>query len=66
MDSRIAQIEQLIGEGKQFTSQNFCYPNENGREFCGQDTPEWLAWKTRVFNITKTIGSPRWTPKTGH
>ncbi len=58
MDSRIAQIEQLIREGEQFTAQSFCYPDEDGmRKFGGQDTPEWLAWKTRVFNITKTVGA---------
>ena len=57
MDSRIAQIEQLIEEGEKFTPQNFCYPTEHGSEFGGGDTPEWLAWKTRVFNLAKSLGS---------
>lgn len=57
MDSRIGQVEQLIRQGEEFTSQNFCYPSEHGGVYGGEDTPGWLAWKTRVFNITKTIGS---------
>ena len=57
MDSRLAQIEQLIEEGRKFTPRNFCYPNRTGGEFGGQDTPEWLAWKTRVLNLAKSVGS---------
>lgn len=61
MDSRISQIEQLLEEGREFTFQNFCFPNESGSEYGGQDTPAWLAWKTRSFNvITRVVsdGSP--------
>lgn len=57
MDSRIAQIEQLIAEGQKFTQANFCYPNEHGSEFGGHDRPEWQAWKTRVLNVAKAVGS---------
>ena len=57
MDSRITQLKQLIKEGAKFTSQNFCYPNVFSGEYGGEDTPEWLAWKTRVFNVAGAIGS---------
>jgi predicted nucleotide-binding protein len=57
MDSRIAQIEQLLQEGKKFTSRNFCIPNKSGDEFGGMDTPEWLAWKTRTANVIRQVVS---------
>ena len=57
MDSRIAQLQQLIKEGAEFTFQNFCYPSLQGERYGGEDTPKWLAWKTRVFNAARAIGS---------
>ena len=60
MDSRISQVKQLLNEGKTFTFQNFCFRDNNkDPEFGGEDTPEWLAWKTRVFNVAETFGSDR-------
>ena len=51
MDSQLALLERLIQEGSEFTPQTFCYPNEHGGEFCGDDTSEWKAWKTRSCNL---------------
>lgn len=53
MNSNIDLLRQLIDEGKAFTIENYCYPNKSGREFGGDDTPEWMAWKTRVRNLVK-------------
>jgi predicted nucleotide-binding protein len=55
MDSRISQIERLLEEGQKFTFNNFCYPNESGTEYGGDDTPEWLAWKRRAFVVISKI-----------
>lgn len=52
MESPIVLLKRLIDEGEKFNFQNFCYPNDNypGR-YGGDDTPEWLAWKTRCRNL---------------
>ena len=55
MESAIKQLEMLIEEGERFTFQNFCYPSEDGNEYGGEDTPGWLAWKTRTFNLVKKL-----------
>lgn len=57
MDSNIDILRQLITEGEKFTFSNFCYPNESSREYGGDDTPEWLAWKTRTRNLVNNINS---------
>ena len=57
MDSRITQLEQLIKEGAEFTFRNFSYQRPGHEGFGGADTPAWLAWKTRVFNVAGAIGS---------
>ncbi len=57
MDSNIDLLRQLIAEGEQFTFTNFCYRNESGREFGGEDTAEWLAWKARARNLINRINS---------
>ena len=52
MDSKIKIIEQLIETGNNFNFQNFCYPNSSyPNEFGGEDTVEWMEWKTRTKNI---------------
>lgn len=61
MESAIDRICILIGEGDSFTFENFCYPNDSGSEYGGSDKPEWLAWKTRSYNIVCQLveaGSP--------
>ena len=51
MDSKLKIVEQLLEIGNNFTFQNFCYPNDSfPGEFGGEDTSEWLEWKTRVKN----------------
>ena len=58
MDSRVSQLEQLLDEGKKFTFENFCYRESNkDPQFGGEDTAEWLAWKTRVFNAAERFGA---------
>lgn len=55
MDSKIKVIEKLIEVGKEFTTRNFCFPNDyDSNEFGGADTAEWLEWKTRAKNIIDT------------
>ena len=62
MDSRIAQVEQLIDEATRFDARNFSFPDEDGSlTYGGPDRPEWLTWKTRVLNLvqaTAAEGSP--------
>lgn len=57
MDSKIDILRQLITEGEKFTFSNFCYQNESGGEFGGDDAPEWLAWKTRTRNLVNEVNS---------
>jgi predicted nucleotide-binding protein len=52
MDSKIKLIEKLIEVGNEFSTQNFCFPNDyDSQQFGGPDTAEWLEWKTRAQNI---------------
>lgn len=59
MDSKISVIEKLIEKGNEFTSRNFCYPNENyPDEYGGPDASEWIEWKTRIINIIAKSMAP--------
>ena len=52
MDSKIKVIEKLVEVGGEFTAKNFCHPNDRyPGKFGGNDTSEWLEWKTRAKNI---------------
>lgn len=51
MNSPLDLLQQLADEGRKFTIENYCYPNESGLQYGGDDTPEWMAWKTRTRNI---------------
>ena len=55
MESPIYLIKHLIQESAQFTFENFCYRHEDEAEFGGEDTPEWLAWKTRSYNLVRQL-----------
>jgi len=58
MDSAIDMVDRLLDEGRGFTFSNFCYPNDRyPGEYAGEDTPEWLAWKTRARNIVQELCS---------
>jgi len=57
MESVQAQLEQLIKAGEEFTFETFCRPNESGTQYGGEDTPEWLAWKTRSYNLVRQLAS---------
>jgi len=57
MESVQALLEQLIKAGEEFTFENFCQLNESGRQYGGEDTPEWLAWKTRSYNLVRQVTS---------
>ena len=52
MESPIELLKRLIDEGEKFNFQNFCYPRTDyPGQYGGDDTPEWLAWKTRCRNL---------------
>jgi predicted nucleotide-binding protein len=55
MESTIKQLELLIEKGQSFTFQNFCYPHGAGQQYGGDDTAEWLAWKTRSHNFVRQL-----------
>jgi len=57
MESAQAQLEQLIKSGEEFTFENFCQPCEHGSQYGGADTTEWLAWKTRNYNLVRQLTS---------
>ena len=58
MNSDRDLLEELITEGKQFSWSNFCIRDEvSSNRFGGHDTPNWLAWKTRVVNAIQRISS---------
>ena len=58
MESQIDIINKLIAEGKLFTFNNFCLPNEYyPGQFGGLDTSEWSTFKIRVKNIVSNIVS---------
>jgi hypothetical protein len=52
MESPIELLKRLIDEGEKFNFQNFCFPlTDHPGRYGGDDTPEWLAWKTRCRNL---------------
>jgi len=52
-------IQSLIEEGEKFTFQNFCYPSDTDpTRYCGEDSPEWITWKTRSYNLVAEITAP--------
>jgi predicted nucleotide-binding protein len=56
VDSELDILKQLLEEGRGFTFQNFCYPNgSHPGEYGGEDTPEWMAWKTRTYNLVTRL-----------
>jgi predicted nucleotide-binding protein len=59
MDSPIDLLKRLIAEGESFTFKNFCYPSDlDSLRYCGPDKPEWLAWKTRSYNLVRQLTEP--------
>jgi predicted nucleotide-binding protein len=56
MESPIELLKRLIDEGEKFNFQNFCYPRTDfPGQYGGDDTPEWLAWKTRCRNLIREV-----------
>jgi predicted nucleotide-binding protein len=49
MESNLGQLERLLREGSNFTFANFS-DRSQGAQYGGEDSPEWLAWKTRASN----------------
>lgn len=49
MDSKLNQVELLLNEGKKFTFRNFSH--QTNPAYGGADSPDRLAWKTRVANL---------------
>ncbi len=54
MESNLGQLERLLEEGSKFTFANFS-DGSHGAIYGGNDSPEWLAWKTRVSNAIHSI-----------
>ena len=57
MDSQIDLLKRLIAEGQKFTFTNFSYRDSTTTKYGGEDTPEWLAWKTRATNLVRRLAS---------
>jgi hypothetical protein len=57
VDSPIELLKRLISEGEGFTFETFCYPKHirGTGLFCGEDKPDWLAWKARSYNIVEQL-----------
>jgi predicted nucleotide-binding protein len=58
MESAVDLLTRLIAEAERFTFENFCYPNMSGTQYAGDDSPQWLAWKTRAANLVQQLMSP--------
>jgi predicted nucleotide-binding protein len=54
MESNLEQLERLHEEGSAFTFSNFS-DNSRNPQYGGADSPDWLAWKTRVSNTINAI-----------
>lgn len=63
MDSDLDLLERLLDEGRGFTFDNFSHQMEEvtvrGEKvrFGGEDSPEWLAWKTRLMSAVCRLSS---------
>jgi predicted nucleotide-binding protein len=59
MDSDLDLLKALLDEGRAFTFDNFSYraEDEYKGQFGGEDTPEWMAWKTRSMNAVQRLSS---------
>lgn len=58
VDSRIDLVERLLEEGRTFTFDNFCFPNDSyPGQYGGESTPEWSTWKTRARNLAHEVSS---------
>src|SRR6266567_4543001 len=57
MESSLERLKLLIEEGEKFTFENFSAQLNRieNSTFGGEDSPEWLAWKTRTFNLVKEL-----------
>ena len=55
MESQIKLLDGLIEQGRLFTFENFSYMKDS--RFGGEDTAEWLAWKTRSRNVVHRIAT---------
>jgi predicted nucleotide-binding protein len=52
MESPIELLKRLIDEGEKFDFKNFCCPHTGyPGPYAGDDSPAWLAWKTRCRNL---------------
>ena len=50
MESSVGQLERLLKGGENFTFANFSIRGRHSSQYGGEDSPEWLVWKTRVCN----------------
>jgi predicted nucleotide-binding protein len=64
MESSLDQLEQLLKTGSSFTFDNFSIRARDNPyiQYGGEDTPDWLAWKTRVCNTVERLLDPKSAP----
>ena len=59
MESSLELLKRLIIEGEKYTFENFSsgmtYSSIGRTTYAGNDSPEWLAWKVRSFNLVKQL-----------
>jgi predicted nucleotide-binding protein len=59
MESSLELLKRLIIEGEKYTVDNFSsgttYSSIGHTTYAGNDSPEWLAWKVRSFNLVKQL-----------
>jgi predicted nucleotide-binding protein len=57
MDNTYDELHGLIKEGNEFTFENFCYQNKSGKEYGGEDSHEWLEWKSKTYALVKKLNA---------
>jgi predicted nucleotide-binding protein len=55
MESNLGQLERLLNEGANFTFANFSIRDPHELQYGGKDSPQWLTWKTRVWNTIHAL-----------
>jgi predicted nucleotide-binding protein len=55
MENTYDELHGLIKEGKDFTFENFSCRQTSGKQYGGEDTHEWLEWKSRAYVIVKKL-----------
>jgi len=51
VESQIKLLKDLLEQGRGFSYQNFSHQSDS--RYGGEDTAEWLSWKTRTSNVVR-------------